>query len=623
MTTTLTDPSGPPTAPSETSGHGTPAYGAPGYDAPGYDAPGYDAPGYDAPGGPHGTGAERAARLEELLGDPEDPYNPHGHRALLAADDRREVPVVTEELLTRAGLSAEFVPAELGGWLTRPDVLARVLRPVFRRDVALGFGYGITSLFGASAVWAAGDERQRAWTARRLLDAGRVPILHHELAHANAILRDEFSASPARGGFEDGFVLDGRKDVVINADRANAFVMYARTAATAGPRSHSVLLLDPERLPPGGQRRLPRVHTPGMRGSRFSGLEFTDCHVPADTLVGELGDGIPLALRTYQVNRCLIPGTVIAGVDSVLRFAVRAATEGRAGQQPPRRWHSVLAGVFADLLAADSMAVTSLRALSLLPDSSHLSAAAVKLTVPDLLREDLEELSTVLGARGYDRGPRYGGFQKLVRDLPVAGLGHAGAAACQAVLVPQLRTLAHHSWFRTDEPPDRLFLPTAPLPSFDYRRLTLTGSEDLLAASLVGAVERLGRLRSAGPVRAALADLAEAFVQELRALREQCGALPGTDRAALVDPRACALADRYALVLAAAACLGVWHGQDGTDSFLAAPAWPVLALSRIGRRLGVPVPEIPDGVQESVLAEVLDRYREGRSFDLYDTRLAG
>lgn len=567
-------------------------------------------------------GIERAALLERLLGDPHDPRNPHGYRALLDADEARRTPEATEELLGGVCLNAEFVPRALGGRLARPDVLARVLRPVFRRDVALGFGHGITSLFGASAVWAAGDERQRAHTAGLLLSegGGRVTIVHHELAHANAILRDEFTARSAVGG---GFLLAGRKDVVINADRADALVMYARTATAPGSRTHSVLLLDPARLPPGGVRGLPRVLTPGMRGNRFTGLEFADCPAPADALVGEVGEGVTLALRTYMVNRCLIPGTVVAGVDSALRFAVRAATRGREGGQPSRRHHTALAGVFADLLACDSMAVTALRSLSLLPDSAHLTAAAVKLTVPDLLREDLEELTTVLGASGHERGPSYGGFQKLVRDLPVAGLGHAGNAACRAVLVPRLRGLARGSWLTTEEPTSPLFLLSAPVPPLDYRRLSLTGGEDALTAALAGIAQRLGPLRGGGPLWTALADLADAFVQETRALREQCAALPEATSDLLADPRACALADRYALVLAAAACLGVWQGQDGTDSFLAQPDWAALALTRIGRRLGVPVPELPDTVTRSVLDELLVRHREERSFDVYDTRVLG
>ncbi len=82
------------------------------------------------------------------------------------------------------------------------------------------------------------------------------------------------------------------------------------------------------------------------------------------------------------------------------------------------------------------------------------------------------------------------------------------------------------------------------------------------------------------------------------------------------------LSDRYALVLAAASVLGTWEGQDGSDPFLAAPAWAVLALSRLGGRLGIPVPDLPDGCLEQVLEELMRRYRSGRSCDLDATELA-
>ncbi|WP_411107583.1 acyl-CoA dehydrogenase [Streptomyces sp. cmx-4-9] len=561
---------------------------------------------------------ERAARLEALLGDPYDPGNPHGHLALLRADEAREMPAATEELLTRTGLAAEFVPRDLGGRLTDLEELARVLRPLFRRDLSLGFGFGLSSLFAASSVWTAGDVRQRRELAGLLLGGGRVTIVHRELAHANSVLRDEFRAVAAPGG---GFVVDGRKAVVIHADRADAFVMYARTGE-GGPASHSVLLLGPQGPASGEVRRLARVELPGMRGVRFSGLELAGAALPESALVGARGAGVPLALRSFQISHCLVPGTVLAGVDSVLRQAVRAATEGRPDGQPARRWRKVLAGVFADLLACDSMAVTGLRALSLLPQDAYLLAAAVKYTMPDMLRENLEELATVLGGRGYDRGPVYGGFQKLVRDLPVAGLGHAGTAVCQAVLVPQLPVLARTAWFRTQEPPPELFRPGAPLPPFDHAGLALSGRDDLLTATLLGAAGRLDAARGPeGGVRAALADLAQTFVGELRVLRTRCAALG--DTATGFSPQACALADRYALVLAAAAVLGVWEGQADSGSFLEDPAWAVLALGRIGRRLGASVAEVPAGVVEPVLEEVLGRCREGRSLDLYGTGLAG
>ncbi|MFJ9343629.1 acyl-CoA dehydrogenase [Streptomyces sp. NPDC101733] len=561
----------------------------------------------------------RAARLEALLGDPYDPTNPHGLGALFAADERREPPEATEQLLTESGLGAEFVPAEYGGRLTRADHLAKVLRPVFRRDLALGFGFGITSLFATSAVWAAGTAAQRRATADMLLGGGRASIVHHEMAHANDILRDEFTAGAAPGG---GYELNGRKDVIINAARSQAYVVYARTDKARTPYSHSVLLVDPAELAD-GVAHLPRVPTTGMRGNLFSGLRFTDCAVPGDALVGRPGEGLALALRTYQVNRCVIASTAVAAVDTVLHSAVRAATTGRS-RPLARRWHKPLAGVFADMLACDSMATVSLRALSLLPDRTHVLAAAVKYVVPDLLREDLEELATVLGSRGYERGnPAYGALDKLGRDLPVAGLGHAGTASCQAVIVPQLRTLAERAWFREQEPPAELFRTGADLPVMDYRLLGIADGGDFLAASLVGSAARLAEVRGLGGQLTALAELAEGFVTELRALRQRCLAIPahGTP-ATLADPALCVLSDRYALVLAAASVLGTWEGQDGSDPFLAAPAWAVLALTRLGGRLGIPVPNLPDGCTEQVLEELTRRYRTGRSCDLDATELA-
>jgi hypothetical protein len=243
--------------------------------------------------------------------------------------------------------------------------------------------------------------------------------------------------------------------------------------------------------------------------------------------------------------------------------------------------------------------------------------------VPGLLRENLEELATVLGARGYEHGsPEYGALDKLVRDLPVAGLGHAGTAACQAVIVPQLRPLAESAWFAEDEPPPELFRKGAELPPLDYRLLGIAGGGDFLAASLIGSAGRLAPSRGVGGQITALAELAEAFVAELRALRETCRLLPPSGVSAFGDPAMCVLSDRYSLIAAAAAVLGIWEGQDGTDPFLADAAWAVLALSRIGERLGIPVPDLPDGCMAHLLDELIRRYRAGLSCDLDATPLA-
>ncbi|MDQ1008580.1 alkylation response protein AidB-like acyl-CoA dehydrogenase [Streptomyces sp. V4I23] len=558
----------------------------------------------------------RITEVENAFGDPDDAANPVGFAALLAADERGELPAEAERRLDAVGFGAEFVPVALGGRLARADVLARVLRPVFRRDVALGFGYGITSLFAASAVWAAGSEGQRARLAELMRRGGRAGIVHHSLAHGNIMWQGELAARRD----ERGFVLSGRKDGVVNAERAGAFVVYARTGEGRGPASHSVLLLEPDEVARGGLRVLPRQLSTGMRGCRFAGLELQDCRLPAGALVGELGEGMRLALRTFQLNRSLVSSVVLGAADTVLRAAVRASDqEGGAG----RRQRAVLASVFADLLLCDTMATAVLRSLHLVPDSGHLGAAAVKYLVPDLVREDLEELGTVIGSSGYRRDSAQGFLQKLLRDLPAAGLGHMGTAACQAVLIPQLPLLARRSWGVTQDPPDLLFADRQPLAPLAPESLAVAGGEDQLVAALLGAVRRL---RDGGDThtrhgddatRAALVTVAEAFEAELAVLRGRFRTAPPDSRALAASAQWAALADRYILVAAAGAALGHWVRLDGTDPFLADPAWLVLALGRLAGRLGLRIPEAPPDCVERVYGEAVARCRTGRAYDLH------
>ncbi|MEU2723448.1 acyl-CoA dehydrogenase family protein [Streptomyces smyrnaeus] len=599
--------------------------------------------------GTGGTGAEeelriqyRIADLERRFGDPADPDNPLGITALLAADERGELLAEAEEVLTDFQLNAEFVPREWGGRLERVDTMGRVLRAVFRRDASLGLGYGATSFLAAVAVWAAGTREQRRRVAELLLGGGRLAIAYHELAHGNDFVRNEFRATPTADG---GFRLDGVKQVINNVVRAEALVLFSRTDEAAGSRSHSVLLVDKDRLPAGRLRYLPRYATVGVRGCQNAGVEFTDCPVAGDALVGELGDGVELALRSFQITRSVVPSMILGGGDTALRTAVSFALNrqlyNRSVLEIPHA-RATLVGAFIDLLICDCLALAATRAVHLLPAETSVYAAAVKYLLPKLLTETTYDLSVVLGANFYVRGGEYGAFQKHVRDLPMISLGHAGTAACQATIIPQLPRLARAAWFTGPPAPDGLFRIRDPLPPLDPARLELVATADGLACSLAGAADELADDSRDGPgartgeYGEALVALAGEVEAELRGLQEECAAMPAKDRTVLASPRAYAGADRYALLLAAAACLGVWRnqgaGQDAggqagphaaSTDFLASPVWPTVALTRLAKRLGRPLPKLPAGWEEHLLDEVLTRYHEARSYDLYDTPLAG
>ncbi|MFY1670059.1 acyl-CoA dehydrogenase [Plantactinospora sp. WMMB334] len=553
--------------------------------------------------------------LETYLGDPHDPANPLGFPAVLAADERGELLAEGERALDAYGLNAEFVPRALGGRFDRADRLARVLRAVFRRDTTLGVGYGVTTFIAATPVWTDGTVEQRRWMAELLLRHGKAAAGYNELAHGTDFGRAELRARRAGGRF----LVTGRKEMVGNLARADAVTLFARTDDRPGSRSHSHLLLEMAALPPEHRRHLRRHRTAGVRGVLLGGLEFTDCPVPADAVVGELGGAMETVLRAFQVTRSVLPGMAVGIVDTQLRTVLRFALDRRlyglpVAELPHAR--TTLVDGFLDLLIADCLATVAARALHVLPDQTSVYSAAAKYLVPKLLQEAAHRLAVVLGARSYLRDGPYGIFQKNLRDLLAATLTHASAAVCQATIIPQLPRLARQGWRCSPPAPPALFRLSDPLPPLDFGGLGLSARG---VDNLAGTLREYGTRPGADPAVAGLCGLLAA---ELGRLAEVCADLPPRDRTVVAGRRSFDLTDRYATVLAAAACLGVWH-HHRDDPFLGDARWLLAALARLAGRLGLHPGTAPDGARDHLFTELLTRHEQRRSFDLVDRRLAG
>ncbi|WP_159104894.1 acyl-CoA dehydrogenase [Plantactinospora sp. BB1] len=562
-----------------------------------------------------GDGRSRVEALEERFGDPWAPESALPHATVLRADERAETCVEGERILDEYGFNAEFVPTVHGGRLARLDELIELTRVVCRRDPGLALGYGLSSFIAGANVWAAGRPDQCRRVAELLLGNHRVASVYHELEHGNDFSRIELTALPDGNG---RLLVNGRKEIVTNVARASALVLLARTATEPGSRSLSQVLVDRAVVPPDTMKDLGRYPSVGMRGVQLGGVEFRDCPVDETAVLGPAGHGVEVALRSFQITRACLPAMLVGALDTAIRTALRFATGrtlyGRTVDALPTV-RATLVDVFTDLLVADAMGLVTARAIHLLPEETSVAASASKFFVGGRAIDAMNRLSLLLGAHFYVRDGEYGIFQKLLRDVPPAGFGHAARVACLMTMLPQLPILARRAWVR--EPPavpEQLYRRGAPLPPLSFDRLTVrTGGRDTLA----GALAR-GREAVADSGDPALCRLTEAFGAELADVAAQCGQLRPADLGPGARPEALALAARYATVLAAAACLNVWaHERD--DAFLGDPGWLVVALHRLARDAGLPVAADPAPVaarRPLLYAELAARFADGRSFDL-------
>jgi alkylation response protein AidB-like acyl-CoA dehydrogenase len=544
--------------------------------------------------------------LDALMGDPRDPGNPMGFDAVLAADERQEMLADGERLLDGYGFNAEFVPTRLGGRLDRIDRLATALRAVWRRDPCLGLGYGFSSFISGMNIWTAGDDEQQRGAAKLLLDNGKIAAAFHELDHGNDFAHAGFTARAVA----DGWLLSGRKEVVTNLRRADALVLFARTSSAAGSRAHSQFLID--ELPGDAVRHLSRLRSSGMRGVQLGRAEFTDCPVPGGALLGELGQGMEIALRSYQVTRAVFPAVSVGPLDTALRLAAEFAHDRRlyGGVIADIPYvQAILARSFADLLAVDALSTVAVRSLHLLPAEMGVYAPATKYLTSRMVLDAFEDLRSVLGAQAFLRDGRYGMFQKLHRDIAPATFAHVSRSACQVMLLPQLPRLARRSWFADPAADPAVFAVDGPLPALDLDRLTAgMARTDSVIATLAQ------RSADASP----LGRFVARFQGALRLLRAECTDLRPSDITIDGSPAAFALADRYSVVLAGAAALAVWG--DRPDTALLG------VLDRLDGRLGgdsVLTPAEREHVERHLFGEVARRLRENRLLDLSARRVPG
>jgi alkylation response protein AidB-like acyl-CoA dehydrogenase len=123
----------------------------------------------------------------------------------------------------------------------------------------------------------------------------------------------------------DGFILNGRKLWITNANEADIFVVFASVDPDAGYRGITAFLV--ERDFPGftvGKKE----DKLGIRASSTCELLLEDCRVPRANVLGEIGKGYKVAIETLNEGRIGIGAQMIGLARGALDHTIHY-TKGR------------------------------------------------------------------------------------------------------------------------------------------------------------------------------------------------------------------------------------------------------------------------------------------------------
>lgn len=205
-------------------------------------------------------------------------------------------------------------------------------------------------------------------------------------------------AEPADGGW----TLNGSKNWITNAGVAGAYVVFAVTGPTV-PASKGMTAFLVEAGSPGfAVAKL--EHKMGMRGSPTGQLTFDDVFVPDENVIGAVGDGFKVAMRTLDRSRLGIAAQALGIAQGATDYAAAYARERTAFGNPINQLQAIqfkLADMETRTAAARELLYRAAsKADNNEPDLGKYSAMA-KLFCSDTAMDVTVEAVQVLGGYGY------------------------------------------------------------------------------------------------------------------------------------------------------------------------------------------------------------------------------
>lgn len=248
----------------------------------------------------------------------------------------------------------------------------------------------------------------------------------------------EYSAGSDAGGTKttavrDGkeWIVNGSKVFITNGGEAEIYVVLARTDKAA-KKHHGISAFIIEKGTPGfsfGKKE----EKMGIRSSPTMELVFENCRIPAENLLGEVGSGFKVAMKTLDGGRIGIAAQALGIAQGALDQAVAYARERTQFDTPISRFQGIqfqLADMATGTKAARFLVYNAAYRASAGLSYSQDSAMA-KLMASETAMRVTTQAVQILGGYGYTREFP---VERMMRDAKITEI-YEGTSEVQRIVI--------------------------------------------------------------------------------------------------------------------------------------------------------------------------------------------
>ncbi|MGZ6070266.1 MAG: acyl-CoA dehydrogenase family protein [Myxococcaceae bacterium] len=328
--------------------------------------------------------------------------------------------------MAELGLLGVTVPAAYGGAEAGATAYALAMMEIAEACASTAVAMAVTNMC-AELINKFGTEAQKQRYVTRLTSGAAV---------AGAFALSEPQAGSDASALEtramrkdDGWVLDGAKQWITSGDKAGVIVVWARTGA-GGAGGLSAFIVEG-----GAPGLLVGKHEDkmGLRASSTVPLQFEDCRLKGDALLGGEGEGFKLAMMALDGGRIGIASQACGVTRAALAATVRYTRERKAFGKPVADFQAVrfmLATIQTELAAAELL---TFRAANLKESGRPFTreASMAKLFGSELANRAADKAVQLHGGYGYiDEFP----VERYLRDARVQTI-YEGTSEIQRLVI--------------------------------------------------------------------------------------------------------------------------------------------------------------------------------------------
>jgi isovaleryl-CoA dehydrogenase len=228
----------------------------------------------------------------------------------------------------------------------------------------------------------------------------------------------------------DRYVLNGSKMWITNGPEAETLVVYAKTDPAAGPRGITAFLIEKGMKGFSTAQKLDKL---GMRGSDTCELVFQDCEVPAENVLGKVGEGVKVLMSGLDYERAVLAAGPLGIMQAALDVVLPYVHERKQFGEPIGTFQLVqgkLADMYVLMNAARSYVYSVARACDRGETTREDAAGAILFAAEGATKVALDAIQ-LLGGNGYINEFPTG---RLLRDAKLYEIG-AGTSEIRRLLI--------------------------------------------------------------------------------------------------------------------------------------------------------------------------------------------